>query len=538
MSEFEPWPSATDYIDAVQHPTLVFTYGEMKEARFDLDMYGIPDGCTGSNAVVFRAMLGPRTVALRCFISQAGLSQQRYLALARHVRDDALGARWMVPATWWDEAVRVKGQQRPVVEMEWVDGRPLDIYVGSLCHGQPGALHLLAERWREMLCQLATAEVAHGDLQHGNVLVDQTTSAMRLVDLDSAWVPGMEGLTPPAESGHQAFRHPNRPDSDQWGPHMDTFAGLVVLVSLVALGHRPELWSVYNNGDNLIFTADDFVAVDATPLWSDLGEIGDHDFAELLTRLKQCCAPSWQPAGSLEQLLAGPPQVRYDEPVLLQPEAAPPTEATRRPETQLPPPPPEPPATFAPPSPLQPPAPTQPAEQIATEVQSLLDATFDDTVAGASPANAASSTIPEPHTSAAATMLPPPPAIESPTMHAPVENPVTISNDDGQGAASNPFPQPDMDRKKAGTMKSSAPTSMATRYMGWAVFATIVSLMVGLRTYLMARRARAAGRAGDVAGAIELSHRSKRMSVKIVAFILITVAVFVLIIVSAQSGSG
>ena len=151
MTEQGRWPSATDYIDAVQHPAVVFTPDEMKEARFDLDMYGIPDGCTGSNAVVFRAMLGPKTAALRCFTSQAGLSRDRYLALAGHVRDNERGTRWMVPAVWWDDAVRVNGEQWPVVEMEWVNGRPLDVYVGSLCQTQPAALVLLADRWREML---------------------------------------------------------------------------------------------------------------------------------------------------------------------------------------------------------------------------------------------------------------------------------------------------------------------------------------------------------------------------------------------------
>ena len=125
MTEQGRWPSATDYIDAVQHPSLVFSLGELKEARFDLDMYGIPDGCTGSNAIVFRAMLGPRTVALRCFTSQAGLSRERYLALARHVEADERGARWLVPAGWRDDALRVKGQHWPLIEMEWVNGRPL-----------------------------------------------------------------------------------------------------------------------------------------------------------------------------------------------------------------------------------------------------------------------------------------------------------------------------------------------------------------------------------------------------------------------------
>ena len=97
MTEQGRWPSATDYIDAVQYPALVFSHGELKEARFDLDMYGIPDGCTGSNAIVFRAMLGPRTVALRCFTSQAGLSRERYLALGRHVDADERGAALVVP---------------------------------------------------------------------------------------------------------------------------------------------------------------------------------------------------------------------------------------------------------------------------------------------------------------------------------------------------------------------------------------------------------------------------------------------------------
>ncbi len=295
MTEQGRWPSATDYIDAVQHPSVVFADGELKEARFDLDMYGIPDGCTGSNAIVFRAMLGRRTVALRCFTSQAGLSRERYLALARHVQADERGARWLVPAGWREDALRVKGDQWPLIEMEWVNGRPLDVYVGSLCQTQPSALRLLADRWLEMLLDLAVAQVAHGDLQHGNVLVDQSSTALRLVDLDGAWVPGMEGLTAPAESGHQAFRHPNRPSTDQWGAYMDTFPGLVVLVSLLALASRPDLWATYNNGDNLIFTADDFTSVDATSLWRDLAKIDDREVADLVLLLKQCCDPTWQP---------------------------------------------------------------------------------------------------------------------------------------------------------------------------------------------------------------------------------------------------
>ena len=111
-------------------------------------------------------------------------------------------------------------------------------------------------------------------------------------------------------------------------------------------------------------------------------------------------------------------------------------------------------------------------------------------------------------------------------------------NDDVAADASNPFPQPKMARTLAGTTQPSPPRSMAARYMGWALFATVISLLIGLRTYKIARRARAASTAGDVAGAIELSHRSKRLSVKIVAVVVIVIAVAVLIFVTGQSGSG
>ena len=514
MSELARWPSATDYIDVVQHPALVFTHEQMKEARFDLDMYGIPDGCTGSNAVVFRAMLGPKTAALRCFISQAGLSRDRYLALARHVVDEAHGARWIVPATWWDEAVKVKGQHWPVVEMEWVDGRPLDIYVGSLCHTQPAALHLLAARWREMLRELATDEVAHGDLQHGNVLVDQTTAAMRLVDLDSAWVPGMTGLAPPGESGHQAFRHPNRPDSAQWGPYMDTFAGLVVLVSLLALAHRPALWSKYNNGDNLLFTADDFVAVDATPLWADLATIDDREFADLLLLFKGCCEPQWQPVGTLEGLIVEW-QGRPRDTVL------PPSDSAKRSAQAAP---------WAPPVPA---APT--TRDVETPLADDLDWVVNVGKAS-SPAKHVDAQPAEPSIPAAAiaepvepsvppTELPPPPIVQSATMNAPVENTVLTAPREGGGDTSNPFRPPPMARGKGVSSKSSAPRSMAAGYMGWAVFATLVTAFLAFPVYTMARRARAAGRAGDVAGAIERSHRAKRAAVTIVVIMVIAVAI-------------
>ena len=51
------------------------------------------------------------------------------------------------------------------------------------------------------------AEFAHGDLQHGNVLVDQE-GQLRLVDFDSVWIPQLQGQPAPTESGHPNYQPP------------------------------------------------------------------------------------------------------------------------------------------------------------------------------------------------------------------------------------------------------------------------------------------------------------------------------------------
>ncbi|MDQ2706917.1 MAG: hypothetical protein M3Z25_04470 [Actinomycetota bacterium] len=71
-----------------------------------------------------------------------------------------------------------------MVRMQWVEGRTLDEYVGHLvAAGDVPAIGALAGTWRDLVRRMQTARFAHGDLQHGNVLID-TRGTLRLVDLD------------------------------------------------------------------------------------------------------------------------------------------------------------------------------------------------------------------------------------------------------------------------------------------------------------------------------------------------------------------
>src|SRR5438034_11486371 len=66
--------------------------------------------------------------------------------------------------------------------------------------------------------------MAHGDLQHGNILV--RGGSIHLVDYDGMWVPALKGRHA-TETGHRAYQHPERSEQD-YGQEIDRFSVLVI----------------------------------------------------------------------------------------------------------------------------------------------------------------------------------------------------------------------------------------------------------------------------------------------------------------------
>ena len=145
----------------------------------------------------------------------------------------------MSGTTWLDGAITVNRLTWPVLTMDWIDGRTLNEYVDFLVTGfNAAALTTLARRG-QLVALLQRSEFAHGDLQHGNVMVDQD-GQLRLVDFDGVRIPQLAGQAPPTEFGHPNYQHPLRHVWDRW---LDTFSALVIYTSLVALGRiRASGW--------------------------------------------------------------------------------------------------------------------------------------------------------------------------------------------------------------------------------------------------------------------------------------------------------
>jgi eukaryotic-like serine/threonine-protein kinase len=307
------YPSAVDYALALQHPEAAFTDDRLRTARFAGDILG-PYGIAGSSAVVFHATLGGddgeagaegeagEEYALRCYTRQDASTPDRYAALDSFVASKGLG-KYVGKVTWYDQQVRVRGARWPVLTMEWIAGRQLNEYAGYLADNRnSAALHTLAGRWLELISELQRASFAHGDLQHGNILVDQS-GQLRLVDFDSVWIPPLRGHTPPNEAGHPSYQPLGAAAQSRWGPYMDTFSALAIYLALIALAREPGLWPKFNNGDNLLFERADFAMPLDTSIWTHLAGLGDAEVDRLALKLRECCVPGWQASKTLRDTL-------------------------------------------------------------------------------------------------------------------------------------------------------------------------------------------------------------------------------------------
>ncbi len=290
------WPTGTEYAASVQQPSTSFSDPELQTGRLTLTPLGIPASASGQNAIAFHMQATERPVAVRCLLSAHDDGRLRYRALEEHV--EAYHVPAVVAATWLDEGVRVHGQWWPVVIMPWVSGDPLHIAIEDRLD-DPARLSRLADRWLDLVEILQDKEFAHGDYQHGNVLLTDDDE-FELVDLDGIWVPDM-GVGPPNEYGHPNYQHVNRSDTD-WGPYVDTFSALVIALSMLALSNDQSL-SRFMTGENLLFVKTDFDEPDTAEVWKVLAKSSSDEVVDLTGRLHAFARAGRPPAMSVREVL-------------------------------------------------------------------------------------------------------------------------------------------------------------------------------------------------------------------------------------------
>lgn len=277
------WPTHTDYQDAIQNPLICFAEEDMKAGTAACDMLGLPRVTSGNFASVYELSAAGKRYAVRCFVRQVMGQQGRYARLCEHL--GKIKTPWLVDFNYFLKGILVRGEWYPVVKMDWVEGAPLNTWIDDNVH-HPEKLKALAAQWRTLVNDMRKNHLAHGDYQHGNIMVTPQDE-LRLVDYDGMYCPAFgKGRSP--ELGHANFQHPRRL-AEHYDDSIDNFAAIVIYMSLLALAEEPQLWKDFYTVDNLLLLSSDYKNPQNSKAFARLEASKSSVVKQLATLLKNCC---------------------------------------------------------------------------------------------------------------------------------------------------------------------------------------------------------------------------------------------------------
>ena len=282
------WPLASHFSAILQNPAIAFRDPVLRRCRIEKDGRNQPRPWSGAFAVVYKGIHADgRAFAVRVFTTESPERRERYDHISEYLGGRRL--KCLVPFEYRDRSIRSAGDGKwyPLIVMDWVEGETLYKWVRARClEGNRRALAGAAGHWLELVKELGDSQIAHGDLQHANVMVTRQ-GRLKLVDYDCMCVPALIGRRN-LEVGVEPYQHPQRNETTLLGPELDHFSSLVIHVALRALAADPMLWNKYVEGteyDKLLFRAEDFQAQTASPLCEDLRRSPDHEVWELAEQL-------------------------------------------------------------------------------------------------------------------------------------------------------------------------------------------------------------------------------------------------------------
>jgi hypothetical protein len=309
LTQKTSYPSGGVYAEALQNTALCFKDRDLKGGRVQLTGMGTPRAISGNFASVF-SILGTdgKRYAVKCFTRSVEDQQARYGAVSSQL--SRLDKSWQINFDYQSAGILVQGKWLPILKMEWVEANSLLSWLEANLH-DPKAIAGVAADFAAVVSDLQDAGLAHGDLQHGNLLVDGS-GRLRLIDYDGMYLPSLAG-NGAAEKGHLNYQSPAR-TMQHYDETIDRFGAWLIYISLLLLLQEPGLWAQFHaDGDEkLLFGQSDFEDPDST--LDALAEIPEMDVA--LDYLNACWVaadlaevPDFEPAvlPSPAELLAASP---------------------------------------------------------------------------------------------------------------------------------------------------------------------------------------------------------------------------------------
>lgn len=259
-------PTLEQYNEAAQNPAVSFYDVELKAGKIKKNMLGLPFAVCGGFALTYNLTCAGRKYAVRCFHKEVRDLADRYAAISRKL--SSLNSPYFVDFRYQDRGIMVRGQPYPIVKMSWAKGKTLgEFMIDNI--GNSGKIAVLRESLTQLSFWLRANRMAHGDIQPGNVMVDDA-GHVQLIDYDGMYIPEI-GNMGARETGHRNFQHPLRASENPWNENLDNFSFILVWLALSVFELEPDLWNkTGSDGDKFVFSANDLANPGTSQIFTQL----------------------------------------------------------------------------------------------------------------------------------------------------------------------------------------------------------------------------------------------------------------------------
>lgn len=239
---------------------------------------------TGGFSVVFPYEAEGKTWAFRCWHVELSNIKERYTKIGKDISKSRLP--FFCEFEFVEQGICVNGTIYPITRMRWIDGDNIKNYICSNANNKMVLLNL-ADKFMMMCHNMHEHHFAHGDLQHGNILVDKYGNLF-LVDYDSMSTPSVFGQ-PDEIVGLKDYQHPKRNASGVLNEKLDYFSELIIYTSILVIAENPSLADKYNvnDADRMLFEATDFLDLKNSKIWNDLKLLKNNTINKLLSILQE-----------------------------------------------------------------------------------------------------------------------------------------------------------------------------------------------------------------------------------------------------------
>jgi hypothetical protein len=260
-----PYPTFQQYDEALQSPGIALTDPELRSCVVKKNGLGLPLALCGGFALTYTLSCGNNKFALRCFHKKSNALEPRYNAISKKLR--SLSSDHFLDFEFQPKGVRVNNDYFPVVKMAWGAGQELGLFIENNFHRKK-AIQNLKISFLTLSSFLRSSEIAHGDIQTGNVMIDNSGLQLQLLDYDGMFVDEIKDLGN-SERGHKNFQHPGR--SSQFDKNLDRFSLISIYLALHAIEIDKSLWvKSQPDGESILFKANDYAMPAGSSIFSAL----------------------------------------------------------------------------------------------------------------------------------------------------------------------------------------------------------------------------------------------------------------------------